>query len=88
MPKNASSIRDAFAREHRLTRGPVSDAERAALIAHRAKPKLEAHPSPDGTILQNVNTQVEADREARIGFIDKRLKRQRDMIRDGFARAR
>ena len=88
MIKTNVAMRDAFERDRRLTRGPVSLNERDALMEQRAKPVLDLHPSPDGTISRLVNTRIEADREARIGFIAKRLARQKTRAQEGFVRAR
>lgn len=88
MPKSHDTLSSAFTQDHRAPYRPSSKAERDALIATRTKPRLHPHPSPGKFIARNVNSRIEADREARIDFIDGRLKRKRDVARDGFLRAR
>lgn len=82
----AGPDRAAFERHNHLTRGPVTQAEHSSLIKARATPDLEPHLTPGGTLEHSVNRKAEADREARIGFINKRLSRQKHRARDGFNR--
>ena len=86
--KDAWPSRAAYARERHRTRSPVSEFERSALMKERAAPKSERHLTPGGSIEQSVCRQTEAARETRIGFITKRLERQRMHARDGFNHSR
>lgn len=86
--KDAWPSREAYARERQRTRSPVSELERTALMKERATPSAELHLTPGGSIEQSVCRKTEAARETRIGFITKRLDRQRTQARDGFNRSR
>lgn len=84
----ARSSRAAFERDRMLTKAPVSAHERDALVASRAKPVLETHLTPGGGVEQVVRQEVNADREVRIGFINKRLNRLNGRAKEDFDRSR
>jgi hypothetical protein len=69
-------------------RGSVSTQERDMLTAFRKTPVFETHLTPTGMIAKEVNRNIEAQREARIKYIDKRLGQQKSRARDRFNRAR
>lgn len=69
------ATREAFEREMRIRRTPVSSKEMEKRIEQRARPALTSHLEPDGSTRQAVDTSVEAENERRIGFIRERLDR-------------
>ncbi len=71
-----------------VVNSPVSDLERDTLEKFRATPVLEAVLKPKGEVAVEVVRDVEAQREARIGYITKRLDAQKSRARDGFTRSR
>lgn len=86
--RQTRSSRAAFERDRLLTKAPVSTQERDSLIASRPKPVLETHLTPGGNVERVVRQEIEADREVRIGFINKRLMRQNGKAREDFNRSR
>lgn len=72
---------------HCIAKSPVSRAERETLERFRATPVLETVLAPTGEVAVEVVRDVEAKREARIGYITKRLDNQKSRARDGFTRS-
>lgn len=68
-------------------KSPVSKGERDMLEKFRATPVLETVLTPSGNVAVEVVRDGEAQREARIGYINKRLGRQYSRARDGFNRS-
>ena len=84
---NARSKRAAQTLYRNAAFAPVSAAERDMLEKFRATPVLETHLTPLGTVAKEVTRNVEAQREARVAFINKRLGQQKTRARDGFNRS-
>lgn len=84
---DAAAMREAFARERRITSTPVSRAERDARIAARKQPRSEAHLTPGGHVEQTVYQLLDAENERRIHFIAKRLARMNGKVRADFDRS-
>lgn len=78
----------AFERETQLRETPVTKAEMDERIAQRARPTFTYELQPDGSTRQEINTQVEADNERRIGFIRERLSRMDGRATRDFKRSR
>jgi len=85
--KRAWSARSTQKLDQDAAKAPVSRAERDTLQRFRTTPVLETHLTPMGTVIKEVVRDGEAKREARIGFINKRLARQKSRARDGFNRS-
>lgn len=80
--------REAFDREARIHRTPVSKVEQEKREDARAKPTLETHLTPGGTVEQVVRQEVDAENERRINFIKNRLARVKGKAKDRFRMAR
>lgn len=78
----------AFERDARVHKAPVTKKEMKAREEQRSTPVLTHHLQPDGSIQQEVNTQVEAENEQRIGFIRKRLERMNSIAKRDFNHSR
>jgi len=76
--------KEAFERDARITRTPVTKKELEARKKQRDKPVFTSHLEPDGSIKQQVDTRVEAENERRINFINKRLERMNNRAKRDF----
>ena len=83
-----STNREAFDRDARIHRTPVSKVEQEKRQDARAKPVLETHLAPGGTVEQVVRQEVDAENERRINFIKNRLARVKGKAKDRFRMAR
>lgn len=88
LAKQAAGRKDAHARDARIHQTPVSKSERDARVAVRAKPVIEQHLTPGGTIERTVRQNLDAENERRINFIEKRLERQKGNAQARFNMAR
>lgn len=82
------ATKEAFERDARITRTPVTKKELTAREHQRNRPVFTSHLEPDGSIKQSIDTRVESENERRINFINKRLDRMNNRAKRDFHRSR
>lgn len=80
--------KEAFDRDVRIHQSPVTKKEMELRIEQRGRPVFTYHLQPDGSTRQEINTQIEAENERRIGFIRERLSRMEGRATRDFERPR
>jgi hypothetical protein len=80
--------KEIFDRDARIHQSPVTKKEMELRIQQRSRPTFTYHLQPDGSTRQEINTQVEAENERRIGFIRHRLERMEGRPTRDFERSR
>ena len=85
--KLSGASKDAYERNNTIHKTPVTRKELDERIKQRARPVFEYHLRPDGSTEREINSRIEADNERRIHFIQKRLNRMQDKVRQDFNRS-